>query len=39
MDTNNFDLVTMILVFDLYVKNLTLAISFEWFVLGLSYFT
>jgi hypothetical protein len=36
MGTKNFDLVT--LVFDL-LKTLTLAISFEWYILGLWYFT
>jgi hypothetical protein len=37
MGTNNYDL--MNLVFDYFLKTLILAVSLEWYVLGLWYFT
>jgi hypothetical protein len=36
MGTNNFDLTSLTLLFDLLLKTLTLALSFEWYVVGLS---
>jgi hypothetical protein len=37
MDTKKIDLVTFTFVFDLLIKTLTLAISFDWYVLGLTF--